>query len=140
MVRPQKNRIVAFKPDVSYFKPRGIPMIDLSEVHLTVDERESIRLADLLGMSHEKAGKRMGVSRATFGRIVQRARKAVADALINSKAIKIEGGNYSLINDKRIFICSNCDNRWEELLGTGRPKNCPACNDKNFYRIRDKES
>ena len=140
MVRPQKNRIVAFKPDVSYFKPRGIPMIDLSEVHLTVDERESIRLADFLGMSHEEAGKRMGVSRATFGRIVQRARKAVADALINSKAIKIEGGNYSLINDKKIFICINCDNRWEESLGTGRPQNCPACNDKNFYRIRDKKS
>jgi len=114
-------------------------MIDLSEVHLTVDERESIRLADLLGMSHEEAGKRMGVSRATFGRIVQRARKAVADALINSKAIKIEGGNYSLIGDKRIFICGNCDNRWEEPLGTGRPQNCPACNDKNFYRIRDKK-
>ncbi len=140
MVRPQKNRIVAFKPDVSYFKPRGIPMIDLTEVNLTVDERESIRLADLLGMSHEEAGKRMGVSRATFGRIVQRARKAVADALINGKAIKIEGGNYSLISDKRIFICSNCNNRWEEQLGTGRPQNCPACNDENFYRIRDKES
>jgi predicted DNA-binding protein (UPF0251 family) len=139
MVRPQKNRIVAFKPDVSYFKPRGIPMIDLSEVHLTVDERESIRLADLLGTPYEEAGKRMGVSRATFGRIIQRARKAVADALINSKAIKIEGGNYSLINDKRIFICGNCDNRWEEPLGIGRPQNCPACNDKNFYRIRDKE-
>jgi len=139
MVRPKKNRIVAFKPDVSYFKPRGLPMIDLTEVHLTVDERESIRLADLLGMSHDKAGKRMGISRATFGRIVQRARKAVADALINSKAIKIEGGNYSLIRDKRIFICINCDNRWEEPLGTGRPQNCPACNDKNFYRIRDRE-
>ena len=140
MVRPKKNRIVAFKPDVSYFKPRGMPMIDLSEVHLTVDERESIRLADLIGMSHEEAGKRMGVSRATFGRIVQRARKAVADALINSKAIKIEGGNYSLINDKKIFICINCDKRWEEPLGTGRPQNCPACKDKNFYRIRDKKS
>jgi len=140
MVRPKKNRIVAFKPDVSYFKPRGIPMIDLTEVNLTVDERESIRLADLLGMSHEEAGKRMGVSRATFGRIVKRARKAVADALINGKAIKIEGGNYSLISDKRIFMCNNCNNMWEEQLGTGRPQNCPACNDENFYRIRDKES
>jgi len=100
MVRPKKNRIVAFKPDVSYFKPRGIPMIDLTEVNLTVDERESIRLADLIGMSHEEAGKRMGVSRATFGRIVQRARKIVADSLINGKAIKIEGGNYSLISEK----------------------------------------
>lgn len=140
MVRPQKNRIVAFNPDVSYFKPRGIPMIDLSEVHLTVDEHESIRLADLLGMSHEEAGKRMGVSRATFGRIVQRARKAVADALINGKAIKIEGGNYSIISDKRIFKCINCDKKWEEHFGTGRPQNCPDCKDKKFYRIRDEES
>ena len=139
MVRPKKNRIVAFNPDVSYFKPRGIPMIDLTEVNLTVDERESIRLADLIGMSHEEAGKRMGVSRATFGRIVQRARKIVADALINVKAIKIEGGNYSLISEKRIFICSNCDNRWEEPCGTGRPQSCPSCNDENFYRISDKE-
>ncbi|HSM75288.1 MAG TPA: DUF134 domain-containing protein, partial [Desulfobacterales bacterium] len=79
MVRPQKNRIVAFNPSISYFKPRGIPMIELEEVQLTVDEREAIRLADLLGMSHEEAGRRMGVSRATFGRIVQNARRAVAD-------------------------------------------------------------
>ena len=43
MVRPRKNRIVAFDPDVSYFKPRGISMIELEEVRLTVDECESIR-------------------------------------------------------------------------------------------------
>ena len=81
MVRPQKDRMVAFNPEISYFKPRGIPMIDLEEVCLTVDQREAIRLSDLLGMSHEDAGRRMGVSRATFGRIIQKARNAVADAL-----------------------------------------------------------
>ncbi|MGD8541046.1 MAG: DUF134 domain-containing protein, partial [Desulfobacteraceae bacterium] len=97
MVRPQKNRIVAFNPSISYFKPRGIPMIELEEVRLTVDEREAIRLADLLGMSHEEAGRRMGVSRATFGRIVQNARRAVADALINGKAINVAGGNYTIV-------------------------------------------
>ena len=75
MVRPRKDRMVAFNPEVSYFKPRGIPMVDLDEVCLTVDEREAIRLADLLDMSHEEAGRCMGVSRATFGRIVQRAPK-----------------------------------------------------------------
>ena len=62
MVRPQKNRMVAFNPEISYFKPRGIPMSDLEEVCLTVDQREAIRLSDLLGMSHEDAGRRMGVS------------------------------------------------------------------------------
>ena len=73
-------------------------MPSLEEVRLTVDERESLRLADLLGMSHEEAGRRMGVSRATFGRIVECARKIVADALIHGKAIRVEGGNYKVIN------------------------------------------
>ena len=53
MVRPQKDRFVAFKPNTSYFKPRGIPMLDLDEVRLSVDEREAIRLSDLQGLSHE---------------------------------------------------------------------------------------
>jgi predicted DNA-binding protein (UPF0251 family) len=87
MVRPQKHRRVAFSPEISYFKPRGIPMMQLEEVRLTVDEREAIRLSDLLGMSHEEAGHCMGVSRATFGRIIQKGRKTIADALVNGKQL-----------------------------------------------------
>lgn len=135
MVRPQKNRIVAFNPDVSYFKPRGIPMLELDEVQLKVDEREAIRLSDLLGLSHEEAGRHMGVSRATFGRIVQHARKAVADALINGKAINIEGGNYKIIDGPRVFQCDHCNHRWEAPFGSGRPEGCPECNHDNVYRI-----
>ena len=135
MVRPQKDRLVAFNPEISYFKPRGIPMIDLEEVCLTVDQREAIRLSDLLGMSHEDAGRRMGVSRATFGRIIQRARNAVADALINGKAINVEGGNYRIVDKARLFYCNNCNLEWEEPFGSGRPKGCPACNENEFYRL-----
>ena len=138
MVRPQKDRMVAFNPEISYFKPRGIPMIDLEEVCLTVDQREAIRLSDLLGMSHEDAGRRMGVSRATFGRIIQRARNAVADALINGKVINVEGGNYRIVNKARLFHCNNCNLEWEEPFGSGRPKWCPACNEKEFYRLEEK--
>ena len=139
MVRPQKHRRVAFNPEISYFKPRGIPMFDLEEVRLTVDQREAIRLSDLLGMSHEDAGHRMGVSRATFGRIVQRARKAVADALINGKAITVEGGSYKLVSTARIFFCNNCSLEWEEPLGTGRPECGPSCKKDDFFRIGKKK-
>ena len=139
MVRPQKERRVAFNPEISYFKPRGIPMFDLEEVCLTVDQREAIRLSDLMGLSPEEAGRHMGVSRATFGRIIQRAREAVADALINGKAINVEGGNYQLVNKARIFRCSDCDHEWVEPLGTGRPPHCPSCKSKDFYRIRNKK-
>lgn len=135
MVRPKKNRIVAYKPDVSYFKPRGIPMVNLKEVHLTVDECEAIRLSDLMGLSYEEAGKRMGVSRATFGRIIQRARKVVADALINGKAINVEGGNYTLIEGERIFACDKCKHEWEEPPQTGRPEKCPSCAGQYFHRV-----
>ena len=139
MARPRKNRFVRFDPDISYFKPRGIPMQNLDEVCLTVDEGEALRLADLLGMSHEEAGRRMGVSRATFGRIIQKARKTVADALINGKAIKIEGGNYKVISEARIFMCRKCDNKWEEAKATGRPKGCPKCNTDDIYRVLEDE-
>ena len=138
MVRPQKNRRVAFNPEISYFKPRGIPMFDLEEVRLTVDQREAIRLSDLLGLSHEDAGRRMGVSRATFGRIVQRARQAVADALINGKAINVEGGSYNIISSTRLFYCNSCNQEWEEPLGTGRPECCPSCKTDEFHRIGKK--
>lgn len=140
MVRPKKNRIVGFNPDISYFKPRGIPMLNLEEVHLTVDERESVRLADLMGLPYEEAGQRMGVSRATFGRIIQNARKVIADALINGKAINVEGGNYTIIEERRIFRCVRCHHVWEELHGTGRPSKCPSCSHKGLHRISGSSS
>jgi predicted DNA-binding protein (UPF0251 family) len=138
MVRPQKDRMVAFNPEISYFKPRGIPMIDLEEVCLTVDQREAIRLSDLLGMSHEDAGRRMGVSRATFGRIIQKARNTVADALINGKAINVEGGNFRIVKQARRFRCISCNFEWDEPFGGGRPKCCPSCKKNELYRIGKK--
>ena len=140
MVRPRKDRYVAFNPEVSYFKPRGIPMFELEEIQLTVDEREAIRLADLLGMSHEDAGRQMGVSRATFGRITQQARRKVADALINGKAINVEGGNFRIIKGPRLFKCDGCGHEWEEPMGTGRPEKCPECGGDKFCRIPKTES
>ena len=140
MVRPQKSRFVKIDPKISYFKPRGVPMLDLEQVQLTVDELEALRLADFLAMSHEEAGKQMGVSRATFGRIVEQARKTVADALIHGKAINVEGGNYERVDPtaNRPFLCHDCHWQWEEPPGTGRPKQCPSCGSEGFHRVADK--
>jgi predicted DNA-binding protein (UPF0251 family) len=89
MPRPKKYRRVCCNPSVFYFKPRGIPVYELEEVILDSDELESLRLADLLTFSHEKAAEEMKISRATFGRIVESARKKIADAVINGKAVRI---------------------------------------------------
>lgn len=135
MARPQKRRRVANHPQVSYFKPRGIPMVRLEEVRLTVDEREALRLSDLNNLSHEAAGSRMGVSRATFGRILQKAHRVLADALINGKAIKIEGGNFRMVDEKHLFACRRCEWRWEAPPGSGHPAACPACGADQAFRV-----
>ncbi len=134
MVRPVISRKVGYKPEVSYFKPRGIPMLDLTEVCLTVDEREALRLADLQGLSHEEGGELMEVSRATFGRILRNARRIIADAIINGKAINIQGGNYEIVIMERIFTCNACNHEWEESPGTGRPACCPSCQSTDIVR------
>ena len=92
MPRPQKPRLVCHEPEAVYFKPRGVPLIDLEEVTLGLDETEALRLADLEGCSQEQVGQRMHVSRATVGRILESARRKVADALVHGKALRISGG------------------------------------------------
>ena len=62
----------------------------LEEVYLRMDELEAIRLADYEGLYHEEAAAKMQVSRATFGRILEEARRKVAEAIIQGKALHIE--------------------------------------------------
>ena len=92
MPRPYCMRRVGFAPPVIYFKPAGIPLCDLEEVILTLDEVEALRLADLIGLYQKQAAMRMNISRQTFSRIVEQARRKVANALTHGKALRLEGG------------------------------------------------
>jgi len=94
MVRPRLCRRVRFRPDVTYFKPRGIPLRNLEESILTIDEFEAVRLSDLERLSQEECAKKMGISQSTFNRLVIIARKKITEAIVKGKAIKIEGGNF----------------------------------------------
>lgn len=96
MPRKKCVRHVSRHPDVIYYKPAGIPMRELEEVVLHVDELEALKLADLEGMYQEEACKKMEVSRATFGRILAEAHKKMADALVNGKGLRIDGGNIEI--------------------------------------------
>jgi len=89
MVRPIKPRRVQFDPKAIYFKPRAIPLSMLEEVELSLDEIEALRLCDLEGLDQVEAAKKMKISQATLCRILTSARKKVAKALIEGKAIKI---------------------------------------------------
>src|SRR5574344_1040789 len=96
MVRPKICRRVLLNPQVKYFKPRGIPLRELKETILSVEEFEAIRLKDLEGLEQSECSKKMNVSQPTFHRIISVARKKISDAIINGKAIKIEGGNFKI--------------------------------------------
>jgi predicted DNA-binding protein (UPF0251 family) len=91
--RPRKRKIVQEQPRTDHFSPRGRPGRP-DEVIVTVEEYEAFRLADYNDMSQKDAAKLMGISQQSFSRIVRRARKLIADALVNAKVIHIEGGDY----------------------------------------------
>lgn len=96
MVRPRKRRLVRFEPDVTYFKPRGVPLRKLEEVELTVDELEALRLANIGKMSQSAAAEKMQVHQSTFQRTLASAREKLTVALVKGHAIKIHGGDYKM--------------------------------------------
>ncbi|HUL80383.1 MAG TPA: DUF134 domain-containing protein [Vicinamibacteria bacterium] len=133
MPRPPCPRRVAAPPRCSYFKPAGIPMTRLEEVALSVDELEALRLADLEGLYQDDAAARMGVSRPTFARVVEVARRKVAEALVRGRALRIGGGPVAFVGERR-FRCEACRHEWSLPFGTGRPEGCPDCRSEAFRR------
>ncbi|MDD3098576.1 MAG: DUF134 domain-containing protein [Candidatus Pacebacteria bacterium] len=89
MPRPRLFRRISFNPDVTYFKPLGVPMRELEIVELTVEEVEAYRLRHLSNLEQKEAAKKMDTSTSTYQRILYSAYEKIADALIKGKAIKI---------------------------------------------------
>lgn len=152
MARPRRDRRIFFQPDVTYFKPAGIPMMHLKETMLSFDELEAIRLMDSEGLDQTTSAKKMKISQSTLSRLLREGRKKLADAIIQGNAIKIHGGNFKMAMPKgrglgrgRGFggggrmggfaagpsgncICPKCGHK--ESHQTGVPcyqKKCPKC-------------
>jgi uncharacterized protein len=139
MARPTNCRKIGCLPESTYFKPRGIPLLDLEEVVLGVDEFEAIRLADLKRMYQEDAAKKMKISRQTFGRIIDSARRKVAEALVEGKALRIEGGKISVADTAaaRKFECDDCRRSWKLPSKAGKPTDCPFCRGNSLHRAEN---
>jgi predicted DNA-binding protein (UPF0251 family) len=89
MPRPRLCRKIEFNPNITYFKPQGVPMRELEIVELTAEEIEAYRLRHINDMEQQEAADKMRTSQSTYQRILYSAYKKIADALINGKAIKI---------------------------------------------------
>jgi uncharacterized protein len=132
--RPLNCRSVQGLPKVTCFLPEGIPPAKLKNVVLSVDEVEAMRLADQLGLYQVEAAEKMKVSRQTFGRIVQSARRKVAEALVEGKTICIEGGNIDhecrngQADAENLCVCLYCGFEKPHIDGVPcRTELCPDC-------------
>ncbi len=100
-MRPKKTRWVKCEPGERCFRPQCKPLNKLEGVYMTIDEFEAIRLSYLEGLTQEQVAKKMKIHRSTVSRILESGNKKVADALVNIKSIKIEGGCCKIVGDKK---------------------------------------
>ncbi len=120
MARPTKCRRICRVPDNLEFAPLGTEK-NGDPILLTLDEFEALRLIDKEGRSQEKCSAQMCISRTTVQKIYDTARKKLADALVDGRALMIEGGEYSLCGGNS----ENCKQR----------ERCPKQKIKESYHI-----
>ncbi len=101
MGRPRICRRIFFNPHITHFKPAGVLLRNMENSILTRDELETVRLIDFEKIGQNKARKEMKISQPTLSRILKNAREKLADAVVNGKAIKIEGGDFKMVVPRR---------------------------------------
>jgi len=142
--RPRRHRLVGPPPAARALQPVGNDEIDqATAIRLTLDEVEALRLADLEAIYQEKASEAMGVSRSTYGRILESARHKLALALWDGRSIIVEGGD---VRSRKLpkdnvpqcgrgigfaggsCICPDCGHRQSHQPGVPcRRLQCPDC-------------
>jgi predicted DNA-binding protein (UPF0251 family) len=135
-MKPRKKRDVLYPPNVQYFKPQGIPLHNLITVCVTVDEYEAVRLADYEKLKHEEAAKQMNISRPTFTRLLESAHNKISDAIVNGKAVRIEGGDFNFLGKR--YRCRKCGFYWDIEKYVSTDLNCPKCNDSEIDDVGEK--
>jgi uncharacterized protein len=126
---------------VGYFKPTGLTIDETTVVLIEYEQLEAIRLVDLEGLTQKEAAEKMGIARTTFWKELEAARRKIADALVNGKAIQIAGGDYKMVGRGMgggtamgpggECVCPKCG--YTESHGRGEQcfkKICPKCGEK----------
>jgi predicted DNA-binding protein (UPF0251 family) len=86
----RKRRNISVDHSHICFKPCGVKSLELERVELRADEMEALRLADFEGLYQQECADKMKISRTTFSRLIESARKKVADTLLHTKALSIK--------------------------------------------------
>ena len=127
MPRSRSPRTIRCDPTHTYFKPRGIPLSEITEeVRITLEELETLRLTSLEGLSQGETGKLMEVSQSTISRHLDDVYRKIAKALVSGLAIRIE-------NTTEVFHCDECGNTWSFLSNSTKLSVCGNCGSNKFH-------
>jgi uncharacterized protein len=132
MPRNKMQRIVHRPPLFTEFKPTGVKRISLDSIDLSIDEYEAIRLADHISMNHVEAAEEMEISRPTFTRLIDSARKKIAEFLIEGKHLQIDGGNIHFRGN--ILKCNSCGHMFNTTF-EANILSCPSCGSENLIDL-----
>lgn len=127
-------RKVVAPPGFRGYKPYGNRQGGTGHVDLLYEEYEAIKLADYDLMNHLEASRLMGISRATFARVYESARRKIAKALVETREIRSVFGDASL--DQSWFICDSCQVRFN-IPDRFTRHHCPLCKSDNIHSIKD---
>lgn len=134
MPRPKRQRKVALPPVMKGFQPFGCSGDARAAVHLHHEEYEALRLADYSGLSQQEAAVRMDVSRPTFTRIYDAALKKIAQAFVETRAIVLEGGDFTY--DHAWYRCKDCDSTFTAENPSDELVACPVCDSQQIDSIQ----
>ncbi|MGQ1947524.1 DUF134 domain-containing protein [Geofilum sp. OHC36d9] len=134
MARPKRKRLIQSPPTVEGFRPFGVPVGNLEPVVLLYEEYEALRLMDYENMKQEDAAKEMSVSRPTFTRVYRKARVSIAKALVEGKAIFIDGGNFHATD-----FWYRCEDCFRLNMGEKAVKYCFYCSSPALKRLDQNE-
>ena len=135
MPNRRRHRRIKMPPVMEGYKPFGVPMRELESVYLLFEEYEALRLADYENLTQEEAAKRMNISRPTFTRLYDKARKNIAKAFVEGKAIIIQGGTF--ITDDYWYRCENCH---QTIISDHPVSHCKECDSDRITQLNDKAS
>ena len=132
MPRLKKNKIVGSPPLYSVYKPAGIMGSTLQRLCMALDEYEAIKLADYQGLNHKDAAVEMEISRSTFTRLIEKARRKTAQFLIEGKELCIEGGRIHFRDN--ILRCLECGHMFNISMSKTVSR-CPECHSENLLNL-----
>ena len=136
MPRRRRLRKVVAPPGFRGYKPFGTNIKTSEAIDLLYEEYEAIKLTDYDILNHKEAAEIMGISRPTFARIYESARRKIAKALVEIREIKTVYGNAWM--DKSWFVCNVCNARFN-IPQTVENQNCPLCSSENIELLQKQQ-